>query len=174
MAYIALDPASERETNLGDLGGLARAGFTGDDHHLMLTDRLCDLRLLLADRQVVRIGDPGHTRQTGLVTRLGHRQIGCYGLQHGGLLAFRQLLDPVQTAGKTAGVKIHAGRETAAQRLDRERQGRNSLNKCPEGHIDKLGAILKSERGGASLKAAPAWFNGAAGNKKSRHPACSR
>ena len=50
VADIALDPAPQRETNLGDLGGLARAGFTGDDHHLMLADGAGDLRLLLADR----------------------------------------------------------------------------------------------------------------------------
>ncbi|MND72751.1 hypothetical protein D3C80_643100 [compost metagenome] len=77
VADVALDPAPQRQTDFRDLGGLARAGFTGDDHHLMFTDRLCDLRLLLADRQVVRVSDPGHARQTGLIARFGHRQIGC-------------------------------------------------------------------------------------------------
>ncbi|MNQ31635.1 hypothetical protein D3C85_450130 [compost metagenome] len=50
VADVALDPAPQRQTDFRDLGGLARAGFTGDDHHLMLADGAGDLRLLLADR----------------------------------------------------------------------------------------------------------------------------
>ena len=50
VADIALDPAPQRQTDFGDLGGLARAGFTGNDHHLVLADGAGDLRLLLADR----------------------------------------------------------------------------------------------------------------------------
>ena len=110
MADKALDPAPEGETNFGDLGRFARTGFTGDDHHLMLLNRLGDLRLLLADRQVVRVGDPGHAGQSGLIARFGGGQIGGDGLEHRTLLALGQLLDPVKTAGETTGVEVHAGR----------------------------------------------------------------
>ena len=53
---------------------------------------------------------------------------------------------------ETAGVEIHAGGKTAAQRLDRERQGTNSLKSAHQGHIDSW-EILMSEAGRCNLKA---------------------
>ncbi len=147
VADKALHSAPERQTDLGDLGGFARAGFPCNDHHLMLLNGLGDLSLLLAHRQVVRISDLGHSGQTGLIAHFGGCQISGDGLQHGGLFAFRQLLDPVQTAGKAASVEVHADRETAAQRLDRERQGMNSLNRCPEGPYRLAGSDPKERAG---------------------------
>ena len=50
----AVDAAADVETNLGQLGGLARAGFAAHDDDLMRGDGLCDLLAPLADRQLGR------------------------------------------------------------------------------------------------------------------------
>src|SRR5258706_377197 len=54
MPDKAMDAAADVQTNLGQLGGLARAGFAAHDNDLMARDRLCDLLAPLADRQLGR------------------------------------------------------------------------------------------------------------------------
>ena len=44
--------AAEFQAHLGNLGGLTRAGFTGDDDHLVVLDGLFDVFSPLGDRQV--------------------------------------------------------------------------------------------------------------------------
>ena len=52
-----LDPAPELQADLGDLGGLARAGLAGDDHDLVFTDRREQLVAVRRDRQLGRVLD---------------------------------------------------------------------------------------------------------------------
>ena len=47
----AVHAAAELEADLRQLGGLAGAGLAGDDHDLVVADRLGDLVAPLADRQ---------------------------------------------------------------------------------------------------------------------------
>jgi hypothetical protein len=47
--------ASQLQAELGELGGLPRAGLAGDDHHLVVADHGQDLVLALADRQRRRV-----------------------------------------------------------------------------------------------------------------------
>ena len=55
----ASDPASGSpsglQTHFGQLGGLARSGFSQDDNNLMVFDHLDDLLPQLADREGFRI-----------------------------------------------------------------------------------------------------------------------
>ncbi len=51
----SVDAATELEAHLGELGALPRSGFTGDDHHLVVTDRVQELVASIGDRQVGRI-----------------------------------------------------------------------------------------------------------------------
>ena len=57
---LPADTAAQLEADLGDLGGLARAGLPRDDHHLVVADGRHDLVLALADRQLGRIRDRRH------------------------------------------------------------------------------------------------------------------
>ena len=55
--------AAELQADLGDLGGLARAGLAGDDHDLVVADRGGDVVAALADRQLGRVlRAPARTR----------------------------------------------------------------------------------------------------------------
>ncbi|MNG80789.1 hypothetical protein D3C79_394280 [compost metagenome] len=57
MADQPLHPTPQLQADLRQLGGFPRTGFPGDNHYLMVTDRVQDILLFLADRQVFRIGD---------------------------------------------------------------------------------------------------------------------
>ena len=46
-----IDAPSRIRAEFGDLSGLAGTGFTGDDHHLMVSNRIDDLILLSKNRQ---------------------------------------------------------------------------------------------------------------------------
>ena len=59
VADGAADAAAEFEADLGQLSGFARAGFAGDDDHLVVVDGFGDLVAPLADRQI-GIRDRGH------------------------------------------------------------------------------------------------------------------
>jgi hypothetical protein len=50
-------PPPQLQTDLRQLGGLARPGLPRDDHDLMIANGLRYLRALLADRQLRWIGD---------------------------------------------------------------------------------------------------------------------
>ena len=86
VADPATYPATELETDLRQLGGLARARLAGQDHHLVVADRGGDLGPSLADRQVLGVGD-GRQRGTSALDRgLGvvhraldrrHRAVAC-------------------------------------------------------------------------------------------------
>ncbi len=56
----AADAPAQLQADLRDLRRLAGAGLTRDDHDLVVADRLQDLVLLLADRQLLGIRDLGH------------------------------------------------------------------------------------------------------------------
>ncbi len=61
---VADQPAhtsSQLQADLRKLGRLSGAGLTGEDHNLVVADRGEDLVLLLADRQFLRVADPGYT-----------------------------------------------------------------------------------------------------------------
>ena len=70
------DPAAELEADFRQLGRLPRAGLARDDDDLVVANGRRDLVLLLADRQLRRIGDQRH----GLAPLLGDRR---------GLIQFR-------------------------------------------------------------------------------------
>ena len=53
------DPTSQFQANLGQLCGLAGAGFTADDHHLVFRNRLGYLYLPAADWQLFGVLGPG-------------------------------------------------------------------------------------------------------------------
>ena len=65
VADHPLDPAAQLEADLGQLGGLARAGLAGDDHDLVLADRTPQVLTTLADRQVRRVVQLVGSRQGG-------------------------------------------------------------------------------------------------------------
>jgi len=54
MPDKAVDAATDGETDLGQLSGLARAGFAAHDDDLVRGNRFCDLLAPLADRQLGR------------------------------------------------------------------------------------------------------------------------
>jgi hypothetical protein len=54
VADQPVDPPAGRQAELGDLGGFARAGVAGDDHHGMPLNRGDDLVLFGLDGQVLR------------------------------------------------------------------------------------------------------------------------
>ncbi|GAA3301218.1 hypothetical protein GCM10020295_43960 [Streptomyces cinereospinus] len=76
VADHAADAPAELHADLGDLRGLAGAGLTGDDHDLVVADRVGDLVLLLADRQLRGVGDGGYARPA-----LGHPRLGLLDLR---------------------------------------------------------------------------------------------
>src|SRR5690606_30950426 len=53
------DPAAELEADLRDLRRLARSGLPGDDHHLVIADRVRDVLPTRRDRQLLGLGDGG-------------------------------------------------------------------------------------------------------------------
>ncbi len=57
----AADTPPQLHTDLGDLRGLAGPGLTGHDDDLVIADGFGDQVLLLADGQLLRVGDGGHT-----------------------------------------------------------------------------------------------------------------
>ncbi|MDQ0950883.1 hypothetical protein QFZ24_004806 [Streptomyces phaeochromogenes] len=58
----AADAAAELHADLGDLGGLTGTGLAGHDDDLVIADGRRDVVLLLADRELLGIGDGGHAR----------------------------------------------------------------------------------------------------------------
>ena len=60
MADQAVDAATQLQTDLRQLGGLARAGLAGDHHHLVGGDSGLDLVALGGDRQAVVVADRRH------------------------------------------------------------------------------------------------------------------
>ncbi len=66
VADLAGDAPAELEADLGQLGGLARAGLAGDDDDLVAGDDRGDLVLELADRQLGRIRDDRDGGAAGL------------------------------------------------------------------------------------------------------------
>ena len=68
VADLAGDAAAELQADLGQLGGLARAGLAGHDHDLVVPDRRGDVVLALADRQLFRVAD-GDAGERGLAGR---------------------------------------------------------------------------------------------------------
>jgi hypothetical protein len=67
-------PTAEFEADLGQLGGLARAGFATDDHHLVLSDGLGDLGAALIDRQSAMRRRRGSGSSARLRGRFGRRR----------------------------------------------------------------------------------------------------
>ena len=65
VADQAVDAAAEFEADLRQLGGLARAGLAGHDHHLVVADRGGDVVLALRDRQFRRVRDGRYAGGTG-------------------------------------------------------------------------------------------------------------
>ena len=63
------DPAAELEADLGDLGGLARAGLPRDDDDLVVADGVGDVLAARRDRQLLGVGDPGYERTPALRVR---------------------------------------------------------------------------------------------------------
>ncbi|CAH0222388.1 hypothetical protein SRABI106_01993 [Rahnella aquatilis] len=57
MTNHAFNPATEFHTDFRDLCGFTGAGFTCDNHYLVIADSVIDVFFLLADRQVFRIAD---------------------------------------------------------------------------------------------------------------------
>ena len=57
----AADATAQLHADLRDLGGLAGAGLTRDDHDLVIADGAAIVVLLLADGQLLGIADGGHT-----------------------------------------------------------------------------------------------------------------
>ena len=57
VADHAGDAAAQLQADLGDLGGLAAAGLTGHDDHLVVGDGLGDLLTARGDGQLGRVGD---------------------------------------------------------------------------------------------------------------------
>ncbi len=78
-AAARAEPAAERETDLRQLGGLARAGLAADDHHLVPGDRARDLLALAGHGQALgerdrrdrvrRDGRAGGARLAGFTRR---------------------------------------------------------------------------------------------------------
>ena len=60
----APDTAACLQADLGQLGGLARPGLPGDDHHLMLADGGREVVTSGTDRKI-RVGDGRHRRGAG-------------------------------------------------------------------------------------------------------------
>ena len=75
VADHPLDAAPELEADLGDLGGLPRAGLAGDDHDLVVADGVADLLAALRDRELLGVGDAGH-RLPASLDELGRRSAG--------------------------------------------------------------------------------------------------
>ncbi|MDQ1135200.1 hypothetical protein QE386_003795 [Pseudoxanthomonas winnipegensis] len=65
--------APGRQAQLGQLGGLARAGLAGDHHDLVLADQLDDPLALARDRQRLV---QGHRRQVGRARLAGGHRLG--------------------------------------------------------------------------------------------------
>ncbi len=84
--------AAQLQTDLGDLGGLAGAGLTGHDHHLVVADGGEDLVLLLADRELGGVPDLRHRAAPPLDQQLGLVDVG--GDLGGDLRAGLVLADP--------------------------------------------------------------------------------
>ena len=74
-AYQAGDAATGRQAELGQLRGLARTGFAGDDDDLVLADQLDDGFGFAADRQIVVEGGQRALRLATLA--LAHRARQC-------------------------------------------------------------------------------------------------
>jgi len=66
MADQAAHPPPQLEADLGDLGGLARAGLAGDDHDLVVPDGGPDLVTVLGDRKPFGVPDGGNGRAATL------------------------------------------------------------------------------------------------------------
>ncbi len=76
VADQAADATAELQADLGDLGGLAGPGLTGDDHDLVVADRREDVVAPLGDGQVLRIGHRGHAGPAAGQPPLGPFDVG--------------------------------------------------------------------------------------------------
>ena len=72
VADQAMRTAPQLQTDLGQLRGFTRAGFTGNHHYLMLGDRRLDLFALVGNRQCVGVDDLGDQPRT-----FGYPLAGC-------------------------------------------------------------------------------------------------
>ena len=107
----AADTAAEFQTDLGQLGGLARAGLAGHDHHLVGGDRGRDVGALRGDRQI-GVADPRYRRPAGRHQSFGRGQRGgelvelCRG-------PAELLQAPTEPGGVTEGDAVEAGAQLA-------------------------------------------------------------
>ena len=92
------------QAQLGQLGGLARSGFAGNHHHLVIADQLDDAIALARDRQGCIQRHRRHRRQTALAG--GDRRVQCLleGLPRAGIgrLALPARPQPVKAAAVAA------------------------------------------------------------------------
>ncbi|MDT5218387.1 MAG: hypothetical protein QOF15_492, partial [Mycobacterium sp.] len=143
----AAHTTADVETDLGQLGGFARAGFSGDDDHLVIEDRRTDFLAPLADRQVgvLDCGDGGLPAAD-------------QGFGGGNLIGeLLQLLGPratqiLQAFAKACGVTNSQPVKAAAQ------LGRRCWRSCVEGRLGHSGQDRRLARGvlGAGLR----WSDG--------------
>ena len=70
------DAAAELQGDLGQLGGLARAGLAGDDDHLGVAQRGGDVVAAAADRQLVGVADDRDGGAAAGDARLGGGDVG--------------------------------------------------------------------------------------------------
>ncbi len=71
MADQSAQPPPQLQAQLGQLGGLARAGLAADHHHLVLADRRQQLVPGLHHRQLLRPGDGGGAQAGAVLRRQG-------------------------------------------------------------------------------------------------------
>ena len=113
VADGAADTAAEFQTDLGQLGGLARAGLAGHDHHLVGGDRGRDVGAFRGDRQI-GVADLRYRRPSGHHQAFGRRQ-------RGGELVelFRVPAELLQTPAEPGGVAEGDAVEAGTQLADR-------------------------------------------------------
>ena len=104
---------AQLQTDLGDLGGLARAGLTGNDHYLVGCDGLTDLLATFGNRQLIVKAHGWNAVTTRLHPRAGALEL----LQPAGpalwVRLFTQLL---QLALQAMAIGGHGLIEVACQR----------------------------------------------------------
>ena len=108
VADGSADPAAQLEADLGQLGGLARAGLAGDHHDLVVGDGFGDLVTAVTDRQI-GVGDDRHRGFPGGDHGLGRRNL-VGDLLHGrrGHLAAQGFQPPAQPGRVAEGQPVEA------------------------------------------------------------------